>query len=198
MLAFSPCLCVGFLIPLLLIPALLLHLGFPLSFPFPLPAPLSAVSLMISSLLSFAYVEGGFGVGGFALCGGGDAQTVFPEVCIDVPASPGDPPRCVNHRSPKAPHFLLVVIPPHSSLEHGRPHDLSRFHSSNVNFGPFDISTTSRFLSVTPLLSRGSLLLPPRLAVPPAPQRIHAPVVSGDSNSILLTIANRHFASTSI
>ena len=46
MLDFSSCPCVGFLIPLLMIPVLLLPLGFPLSLPFPLPVPLSAVSLM--------------------------------------------------------------------------------------------------------------------------------------------------------
>ena len=142
--------------PLVLIALLFLPLGFPLSLPFPSPVHLSACSMMLSSLLSPDYAEGGFG-GGFALFGGGAVLATLS----DVPTSIGDPSissssMCIS-QVPQIPIFYYWPLPPHSPLEHGRAHALGLYRSANVNFGPFDMSIASRFLSLLRHLPNGEI-----------------------------------------
>ena len=170
--------------------SLVLAFSFGISFAW----PFSDVSLVLPSLLSIPNVKGDLGGGGFALCGGGATLTVVSDVCIDGFDSSVAPSfffshRCVNRMSPKVFYFLPVSISPHSSLGHVSPHDSSLFHSPDVNFGPFDMSTTSIFLSGVPSSISGISPSSSSVCGAPALQRIHAPVVAGGRNSTSLTVA---------
>ena len=155
----------------------------PCSFPFLLLVPFSAVSAMLSILgLSFAYVDGGFGGGGFALCGGGGLFcSTLPVDCVsDVVSSIFSSSHLKSPRFPKVFHFALLIIDLHYSFERGHSHVFNRIRSFSVSSGSFSLSIISISISV----------IPPSTSAPGGESR-SPPVCDFPISSVLLRTGRR-------